>query len=69
MLLLWYAMLLSCFLELVVTRCTVVGGATRRGGDTTNSNLWCVWWWVEGPIRPRERDSVAERSRLGLRDG
>ena len=29
-----------------------VGGATRRGGDATNSNLWCVWWWVEGPNRP-----------------
>ena len=29
-----------------------VGGPTRHGGDATNSNLWCVWWWVEGPIRP-----------------
>ena len=26
------------------TQAPASGGGTRRGGDTTNSNLWCVWW-------------------------
>ena len=46
-----------------------VGGPTRRGGDATNSTPFVCVVVGRGSESTTERDSVAVRSRLGLRNG